>query len=126
MSDKTYKITPKQFDLFKKEVALWVKRLGLFEWRLDVELDSDDKDCKVYGYCNSDWSNRTAGIALVEEWWHKPKNVEVKATARHEVLELLMQPLWHVAIDREFDYDKGCATRHEVIRRLENLFDRDD
>jgi hypothetical protein len=126
MPDKTYKATAKQFDLFKKTVALWVEKLGLREWRLEVELDDEDKECKCYGYCNSNWNNRTASIGMVETTWHKLTDVEVKRTARHEVMELMMQPLWHVCLDREFNYDHGCATRHEVIRRLENLFDRDD
>jgi hypothetical protein len=124
MPDKVHKTTVKQFDLFKETVAMWVDRLGLTEWRLHVELDDEDKECKVYGYCSSDWNNRTATITLVQRWWHKPSDEEVTRTARHEVFELLMQPLWHVACDRSFDYDHGCATRHEVIRRLENLFDQ--
>jgi hypothetical protein len=126
MLDETCKITPKQFDVFKKEVARWIKKLGLTEWRLIVELDMTDDSCEVQGYCRSDKPNRTATVGLVRICAESPTNADIKHTARHEVLELMLQPLWHVAVHREFNIENGHATRHEVISRLENLFDRDD
>jgi hypothetical protein len=62
-------------------------------------------------------------FGLAKEWPEKVTKEKLQSVARHEVLELLMQPIWHMVLERELDFKRAEAERHRVVRRLENIFD---
>lgn len=118
------KTSMKDFEFFKEQCELWIDFWGLREWRVTYVHD-DDPDAETEnasGWCMADMANMTAQIALRKTWPYKPDKSEIKLTAFHEVLELLIWPLFDVAVSRDFNMEKCNSARHNIIRRLENAF----
>lgn len=115
----TYKTTNKQFEMFKTEVQKWIDVFGLLDWK--VRFTHSDEEPSAGGWVSADWANGTAMICLTKTWPHKPKDAEVLNTARHEALELMMWPMFDVAISRYTTREHVEVARHKVIRTLENF-----
>ena len=116
-----YKITDKHYNLFKKECAYWMQRLGLISWSVFY----DRKDLKGdFAQCKLSYSNRVATLSISTNFdVDETINLEeqVKRSALHECLELLLEPLYSSAADRTWnkvDYEKE---NHIVIMTLENV-----
>ena len=112
-----YKITPKDFEVFKAESEKWIKTFGLIDWEVNYDYDLDG-DCRAS--CQADYVNRITINSISLEWAYKPKVAEIKRMAFHEVCELLLSPMRLVAEARFINEDELETARHSVIRVLEN------
>lgn len=93
--------------------------MGLGEWCVYYEFDNDQgMDC--IGWCSASYPDRVATIGLSQYWISKPTKSIINDTARHEVLEMLVAPVWYMVNARYIDVDSANAERHAVIRRIEN------
>jgi len=123
MADKDkVTLTKKDFNLFKSECQKWIERLGLISWDIYYEfIDMED----TYGTLSSNYTGRLATIRLSKTfpkpYENRPLKFEIKRTALHECLELLLSPLNELASDRNFSEDDYEKERHSVIRTLENI-----
>ena len=113
----SYKVTKKDFEIFKKEADKWIRILGLVNWEIRYCYDVDN-DCRAS--CTADHNGRIATLALALRWNYKPKVAEIKKVAFHEVIELFLTPMEYIANSIYRNGGEFEAARHDVIRVLEN------
>ena len=114
------KLSQEHFDLFKTECEKQLERLGLKSWKVYYQF----KPLKD-SFGNAQWSyaGRVATITLATDFPKPFDNLEnqIKETALHECLEILLAPLTDLAVDRNLcrlEFDKEI---HTVIRTLEKI-----
>jgi len=110
----------KHFSLFKKECNKWIKILGLRNWKVYYQFRGLDDS---FGRTEWKYSGMVATISLAKIFPKPFDNLEqqIKETALHECLELLLASISSLAEDRTWDrlvFDKEI---HCVIRTLEKL-----
>jgi hypothetical protein len=114
------KLTSQDFAYFKQCCKKYIALFGLTSWRiyyLFAKLEDD------FGQCRSSAVGRVATLVLstnfnTEEKFAKRR--QIRSTALHEVLELLMAPLERLAMERTWSVDEYEKEKHQVIRILEN------
>ena len=116
-----YKVLKKHFDIFQQECTKWLDLLNLFDFKVYYEQEHLES---AYGSCCADMPGMVATLCLNTTWPEPVTDEKVRETARHEVLELLLQPLWHAVLARALDHDWAESQRHGAIRRLEALLNR--
>lgn len=121
MGKKLYHPTKAHKKLFRKTCEKWIAILGLHDFKVYYTTEPLDS---AYGACISDMPGMVASLSLADPCEYALTDELVVSTARHEVLELLTQPLWHAVLCRELNFDWACSQRHAIIRRLEAVFDR--
>ena len=119
--NKRYHPTKAHKKLFRKTCEKWIDRFSLNDFK--VYYDTEDLD-SAYGACIADLPGQVVSLILADPWDEKITDEMVISTARHEVLELLLQPLWHAVLCRELNVDWASSQRHSAIRRLEAAFDK--
>ena len=119
-SEKKYRVTKRHIELFKRRVKYWLDRFGINEYQLYFEVEDVES---AYGACIADLPGMVATIVLAEQWDEEITDEGIESTARHEAIELLMQPLWHATLCRELNIDWANSQRHTIIRRLERVLD---
>jgi hypothetical protein len=114
-----YKVTKKQFKLFKECFCDMTEALGLKEYRVHFEFQPVEGG---YGSCSADVDGKIAIIELntVFKGWEATDD-HVKQVAQHECLELLMWEMYELSRTRFTSNERIEAARHSVIRRLEKL-----
>lgn len=118
---KKHKTTNKHFKLFCDTATYWLKRFGV----LDYDVEYQHKNVKEgLGETRYDVLNRWAEIQLsVDFGGVVPTDREIKMTAFHEVIELMMAELICVAGSRYcVSGDDIERTKHRIIRQVENAF----
>ena len=111
-----YKTTAKDFALFKRECKWWIERFGLADW--DVMWSHEQDDPGTMANCRSDYAMQ-ATITLNAVWEAtRPTEKEIKLTAKHEAMELLLAPLAILANARYVDRDSIPRESHAIINRL--------
>lgn len=114
------KLTKKHYIYFRKECEKQLKRLGLNSWKVYYEFKKMND-----AFANTQWkySGRVATITLADDF-PKPYDCvwkQLRESALHECLELLLASISSIAEDRTWfraDFDKEI---HSVIRTLEKL-----
>jgi len=123
MAKQSGQVTQKQFEFFKRECKRWLDVLGLYNWEVRYFLKPMDDG---YAEVSFNHDGRMADVFLCEDWGSfrvsVPTTAELRKTALHEVLEILLYPLRYIA---ECRYVLGveeidCAC-HNVIRVLEHV-----
>jgi hypothetical protein len=113
-------LAPKHFELFKAECEKNLKRLGLNSWKVYYQQKNLDNS-----FGRADWSyeGRVATITLATEFPRPYKNLkqQIKETALHECLEILLSPISDLAGNRSFVQSNIDKEIHCVIRTLEKL-----
>jgi len=128
--------TAAHFSIFKEECDYWIKKLGLLGYKvfyLHKDRDKDDEDGKPRGFANYNASviGRNAVLCLSVNWddeglqeqqdGSKITEDKIRQSAFHEVWELLLHRLFHIASNRaytEFDFEEE---KHNIIRTMENV-----
>lgn len=120
------KLKPKHYSLFKKEVSYWVKRLGLTDWEIYYGFDDKDKDS--FATVNWRYKARKATIFLHKNWDVPNVNIDIerqiKTSALHEVLHILLARLNGLANDRTLDEIEYDSEEHGVINTIINLLEQ--
>lgn len=122
MSSKTVVLTQEDFEQFVRYCESTLRILNLQNWSVIYNFYKLE-DC--YGQCITDQIGRVATIVLSKEWENIPiyvdKDKQLKLTAVHECLELLVSPLDCMARSRSFDPDEYGKEKHSIIRVLEKI-----
>jgi len=114
------KLSQEHFQLFRAECEKYLERFGLKSWKIYYQF----KKLNNY-FGNAEWNleGRVATITLAIGFPKPFDNLEqqIKETALHECLEILLAPLTTLARDRGFckqDFDQEV---HSIIRTLEKV-----
>lgn len=116
------KTSKKHFDLFKKESLKYIDLLGLREYDIlfkHVTLQDSLAGCDVY------WQSRHAILYLGKDWNDTNFDLtdqEIKRTAFHEVLEILLMPIRDYANKRNCTPELVDCEIHRIIQTLLNTF----
>jgi hypothetical protein len=111
-------IGKREFEVFKSECFRWVKRLGLSDWKLHFAFEEVENGLASI---NTDFEGKIARVSLNPFQERVPKReVNVKSSARHEMLHLLLSELRWMNSRRFITDNSWEAAEHAVIRRLEN------
>ncbi len=117
--------TKKDFEIFKEECEKWLDYFGLKDWNCYYYHEKLDKDdAQTIGSIN----DKQAVIKLNTEWSEKDDGYELKKTAFHEVIEVLLIKLRCMAEGtypaNEYTIDEEC---HSIIYRLTHtIFDKEE
>lgn len=104
--------------LFEKYVKQWVDYFGLYFWDVNVHGDDEEDDGSL-AYTMTNVNNKRADIYLVMDWGDTEMTKdELNKTAFHEVIEVLLFKIRHIAGKRDIHYDDIDGAIHEVIRIL--------
>ena len=104
--------TKPDMDRFKAHLVYWKDKLNLGNYGIAATDDYEE----VGGECRMNHAALLATIAIgdVDELW-------TEATiARHEMLELLMEPFYSLTVSL-IHKDRAYKASHEIIHRLENI-----
>lgn len=118
------KTTPRHFEVFKEEVLFWINKFGLHQWEIHFSHEPFNDELAGIGH------NLVGGSAtffLSTEWKGKiipVTNAEIRRTAKHEAIELLLADYYTLARNRFAREDEITAVHHAHVRRLEKLIPR--
>jgi len=114
---KKYKTTKKDFKIFKSECKKWIKKFGLKDW------DITYKHEKIESLGTTKWHiiDRWVDITLSKDFGKtESSKYEVKQTAYHEVIELLLAEFNTLAESRYSTYNQLETARHAIVQRMIN------
>lgn len=121
---KKNKTTKEHFDMFKEECKKWQEVFGLHGWEFIFE---HKKDTDNLGWFICDIVNRYATIGLTLTWDGELNTEEIKRVAFHEVCEVFLGKIKHLAIARYIRADEIEEEIHQVEKMLEHIiFDNGD
>ena len=119
--------TEQFFQAFKDEASKWIQRFGLVSWEVNFVLLGDD-ECQNEtekdgaALCSTMSLNRSCDIILRKTWGIAPTEYLIRRSAYHEVFELLLSRLGHLAFHPKASEDDWEEEIHVVIRTMENVF----
>ena len=108
------KIDP--FKYFKERVDQWVNFFGLYNWDVNVHKDEDEYDGNL-AYTMFNVDNKRADIYLVMDWVEMDR-YGLNKTAFHEVVEVMLAEVRHIAGRRDIRLDEIDGAIHSIIRIL--------
>lgn len=117
---KKVKLTEKHLKFFHECCKFYQKELGLLDWAIYIQwFNSTDG---TLAECKWDLESRVAVIYLAREWGTgDPINeLNLDATALHEILHIRLADLDNLITDQVFDSIKVKETE-KVIRSLEQF-----
>jgi hypothetical protein len=111
------KPTAKQYRDFVRQAQGWIKTLGLSDWRVTFYF----KRCEdARATCQCDASSHVATICLSTDWGDdKPTDEQIRHSALHEVLHLLLADFRNRALARCTFTDDIDVAEHAVIWRVQ-------
>lgn len=119
----TYLLEEKHFQWFREEAEALLERLGITDWSVEWVLD----ECEDgnHAECRVNRAARRCILALSTVWYSEPTEDAVRESARHEVLELLLddmeQIFWLESLSEDDKHHAISRARHAIIHRLEKL-----
>jgi len=121
--DKTYKITQKEFNIFKNEFLYWADIYGLKGWEFIFKCENDPEN---RASILRELESRIVIVSIANEWVGLPPDeFNLKRVAYHECCELLLSKLVDLCLDRSITEKQVVEEVHNLIRIFENYhFDR--
>lgn len=113
-----HELTQKHFETFKRQFLHWKEYLNLSDWETTFEFE-DVEDCRAM-VMSAAFEHRTAVVVLSKTWDIAPSPVNLKRTALHECLELLLLRFAFPAMERGTTEEQINEETHRIIRCLEN------
>ena len=114
--------TAKHFEVFQKEVLYWINKWGLHQW--EIAFTHKLLDGNIRASISYNQSGRVCTLFLNSEWdcdIRPPTNAEMKVSAKHEAIELLLADVHAIGKSRWVTEDELVAAHHALVRRLEKL-----
>lgn len=113
------RIGKKEFAIFKAECRRWIDLLSLSDWKIYYRFYQIEDGLAGI---NRDYEGKIATVSLspFQERCSRSE-VNVKSSARHEILHLLLGELDYLNGRRLVTSGSWDAAEHTVIRRLEAL-----
>lgn len=120
------KTTAKHFEFFQEECLKWVEVFGLRNW--EIAFKHEKYDDSNYATTQYNWVSGWANIYLEVDWGkdHPVTKAELKRTALHEVLEIVLAPLYALTQEEGIFPRRAEGAAHDIIRRMENVFFNDE
>lgn len=127
--------TPAHFSIFKEEAQYWIDKFGLKGYKVFfLHRDRDkDEDGNPRGFANYNASviGRNAVLCLSKTWNDQGlqdgiTEDQIRGSAFHEVWELLLHRLFHLASNRAYTEHDFDEEKHNIIRIMENVVWRED
>jgi len=114
-----FKLTKAHFKKYVKYVKKWIKYWGISEYAIHVIFEEIEDG---YGMCAVDDAGGIGIIGLNPIWdvYRKPTDENLDLVAFHEVCELLLARMWHLALEGEANDKEVMIERHKIIRRMEH------
>src|SRR4051812_21185113 len=104
-----------EYETYKRECRKWIERLGLTDWKIYFRFEEIEN---ALAGCRRDFEGRVAVLVLNPFQAHcKRADVDVKKSAKHEVLHLLLAELAWMSNSRVLTETAWSAAEHCVIRR---------
>ena len=110
-----YKTSENDFLFFKQECRYWLNVLGLISWSLHLVHENCGKNLAD---CSTHYTAQSATIRLNTSWNIKPTKNSLQESAIHEVLEILLSPLYSRAKSRVWDEEDYEKEHHRIIRTV--------
>jgi len=115
-----YTLTDEDFKLFKAECQKWIDRLHLGDWDYTYERGGSKT---MFSTASINDEAKSVLIRFPTAWNFsftlENKEMEIKKTALHEVLEILITTLQNPDLIKQPSlYD---SEKHRIIHRLENI-----
>lgn len=114
-----YKLEQEHFDIFQRHANVLIDKLGLADWTISFafeDLVDNLAECRV------NRPARKAELALSLVWGLEPTEYNLKDSAYHEVLELLLDDMEYILYVKSLDEDDRAGAiaraRHAIIHRL--------
>jgi len=118
--EKSTYTTAEHFEVFKAQVQKELDRFGLKSWSVFIAHEDLNGDCLANVSFN--WKSKAATIALNKDWGETEiTDHQLRRSAFHEVMELLLAPLYCLGFDagaRQYDLKRED---HSIIHTLENV-----
>jgi len=122
--NKEVKLGQQHLKLYKNYVLMYIDRFGLHDWEVTFEFIEDDKKNEgVIGQVNWLYTQKKATFKLCKSYKkRRDRDIElqIRITALHEVLHLLLAELQTLAEDRTWDQLEYERATHSVINTLIN------
>jgi len=112
------KLSNKHLNIFKKECKKWIDILKLDNW--EVYYGWQDKE-GTFASIYTDLSGYVATIYLSRDWGDDYNNAQLKRTAKHEVIHLLLSRLSENARSRFITETDLAESEEELVRKLEKI-----
>ncbi len=116
------KVSKRQFELFKKECKKWIDIFELNNWNVAY---MQNKTKKSFAYCHTNVTHYKATIHLCKVWDDevvKLTDENIKKTALHEILHLLLSRLSDYGYARFVADDEMTEAEEELVNKLINVF----
>lgn len=118
------KVSKRQFELFKKECKKWIDIFELNNWDINFK---QNKTKNAIAYCYTDINSYQATIHLCKDWSSEKMEFtdkNIKKTALHEVLHLLLARLSDYGGSRFLTNDDFIEAEEELVNKLINVFNK--
>jgi hypothetical protein len=113
--------TKKQFELFKAEALKWIKIFEMSDFNIYFVHEKLD-----YAYANilTDYMGCSATIRFSTDWDDSARKIsdeEIKQTAKHECIHLLLGNLANLGESRFITKDEFRKAEESLVRKLEKI-----
>lgn len=112
------KKTNKNYELFKKECLLWVDRFGLNNWGLKFETIKGARNEKYLAYIRTDDDSMLASVFFNIETNEDRPIEDIKDTAKHEMIHLILARFSQLAKKRYAGADEIYSCEEELIQKF--------
>ena len=120
-------IKPDGVSLFSDQVHYWVNFFGLTDWCVLVVDENEPGQENPVAKLNTNCQGRSATITFYTEWLTDVYSLElaeeqIRSTAYHEAVHLVLADLRDLANSRQFSFDEYYKAEESAVRRFENSF----
>lgn len=114
------KTTNKHFEIFKKEVKKWMNEFKIGGWEVYFKINEEDKE-SLSG-CSWNLKGKVCTFELNRNWpeGDKVDNNNIKKSALHEVLHLVIAKITTMAVRRYVNRDQVEEAEEEAVNTLIN------
>ena len=106
------------FKYYKERTEHWINHFGLYNWDVNVHEDEDEYDGNL-ACTMSNIDNKRADIYLCVDWGDtEMTRHELDKVAFHEVLEVMLAEIRHLAGRRDIRFEEIDGAIHSIIRIL--------
>ncbi len=118
----TLSTTEEHFGIFKSRVLYWIERLALKGWQVGF---AHEELTGVYAQVATDYRERCVLFTFSTDWddggMRPLDDAGIDATAKHEVVHVLVTPLRCLAQQRFTSKDELFTAEEELVRRIQEL-----
>lgn len=125
------KFSKEDFDLFKSECLWWINRFGLNDWEISFIFGVPEARCDSLACTGNNYMSMRATIYFnstcdSDDMLAMNKEKLIRMCAFHEVFEIVLSPLEHLALQRDWDSEAYESERHRILHRVRKAIDEAD